>query len=319
MSEEFIPQVFVGIDISKAQLDVCLLPANKRLVFNNSPEGLEQLGEFLLSQDSPVVVIEATGRYEIPIAAELISRGLPTGVVNPKRTRDFARAIGRLAKTDSIDAYVLARFAHDIKPEIRPIPDESELFIRELVVRRQQLLVLRTAEKNRLTRAISRKVRESIQVLIATIDAQIKEIDKQSDNEIKGNPVLLENAKLIQSVPGVGPNTAKMLLAALPELGKLGHKQVSSLVGLAPFNRDSGAMRGKRMISGGRTKVRNLLYMAALVATRFNQVIRSFYLKLKESGKKPKVALVACMRKLLIILNAIVRNKTPFSYSFVDV
>lgn len=316
MSEEFIPQVFVGIDISKAQLDVCLLPANERMVFNNSPEGLEQLGNLLVTQKSPIVVVEATGRYEIPVAAELVARGVPVAVVNPRRVRDFAKAIGKLAKTDSIDAFVLARFAHDIKPEIHRLPDEAELHIRELVARRQQLLTIRTAEKNRLGRAVSNKVKNSIQIIIDTIDVQIKEIDKQSDDEIKTNPVLREKDKLIQSVPGVGNQTSKMLLGALPELGKLGSKQISALVGVAPFNRDSGTMRGKRMICGGRKGVRNILYMSALVATRHNNVIRDFYLKLRNGGKKPKVAIVACIRKLLTILNAMLKNNTPFSYSF---
>jgi transposase len=318
MYEEFIPEVFVGVDISKGQLDVCILPANQSLSFGNNPEGCASLAELIGKHNAPLVVMEATGKYEVPVSAELMSKGIPTAIVNPKRARDFAKALGRLAKTDSIDAYVLARFAQDVKPEVRLIPRESEQFIRELVMRRQQLVALRTAEKNRLEKAVSKQVRKSIQSMIDAIDAQIREIDKKTDDEIKGNPILNEKSILIQSVPGVGAHTSRMILAALPELGMLGPKQISSLVGVAPFNRDSGTLRGKRMISGGRKNVRNLLYMAALVATRFNRVIKSFYQRLLDAGKKPKVALVACMRKLIIILNAMVKNKRPFSYSCID-
>lgn len=318
MYKKFIPEVFVGVDISKNRLDVFILPANQFLSFSNDPEGCAHLAELIGKGKEPLVVIEATGGYEIPVSAELVSKGIPTAVVNPKRVRDFAKALGKLAKTDSIDAYVLARFAKDLKPEVRLMPGESEQFIRELVIRRQQLVALRTAEKNRLEKAVSKQVRESIQTMVDTVDAQIREIDKKTDDEIKGNPVLNEKNILIRSVPGVGSHTARMILAALPELGMLGPKQISSLVGVAPFNRDSGTLRGRRMICGGRKKVRNLLYMSALVATRFNHVIRAFYQRLRDSGKKPKVALVACMRKLIIMLNAIVKNKRPFSYSSVD-
>jgi transposase len=241
-----------------------------------------------------------------------LSNGLPAAIVNPKRVRDFARAMGRLAKTDSIDAHVLARFAQEMKPEIRPLPNETELFMRELVRRRQQLVDVRTAEKNRLHRAVSLQVKKSIQVVIDTINQQILEIENQLNDEIKGNPVLKEKDQLIQSVPGVGPNTARMLLAALPELGRLSGKQMASLVGVAPFNRDSGKMRGRRMVFGGRTSVRNLLYMAALVASRHNKTIREFYSRLRNSGKTGKLALVACVRKLIVILNAMLKKKQPF-------
>jgi transposase len=307
-----MPQMYVGIDISKDRLDVCLLPGDHRLTLSNDSKGFDELIERLSTEVSPIIVMEATGGYEVPIAGALLAKGLRAAIVNPKRVRDFARAMGRLAKTDSIDAHVLARFAQEMKPEIRPLPNETELFMRELVRRRQQLVDVRTAEKNRLHRAVSLQVKKSIQVVIDTINQQILEIENQLNDEIKGNPVLKEKDQLIQSVPGVGPNTARMLLAALPELGRLSGKQMASLVGVAPFNRDSGKMRGRRMVFGGRTSVRNLLYMAALVASRHNKTIREFYSRLRNSGKTGKLALVACVRKLIVILNAMLKKKQPF-------
>jgi transposase len=312
MSREITPKVYVGVDISKDHLDVCVLPANRSLSFSNDARGLDQLTERLSKEDSPMIVMEATGGYDVPIAGVLLSKGLPAVIVNPKRVRDFARAMGKLAKTDSIDARVLARFAQEMKPEIRSLPNEKERFIKELVSRRLQLIDVRTAEENRLHKAVSQQVKKSIQLVIDTVNQQIREIENQLDDEIKGNPVLHEKDQLLQSVPGVGSNTARMLLAALPELGKLGGKQMASLVGVAPFNRDSGKMRGRRMVSGGRTSVRNLLYMATLVASRHNKIIREFYLRLLNSGKNGKVAIVACIRKLVVILNAMLRKKQRF-------
>lgn len=312
MSRVTIPRVYVGIDISKERLDVCVLPYSHNLNFINDPKGLDQLTEYLIKEPSPLIVMEATGGYEALIASTLLTHGLRAAIINPKRVRDFARALGRLAKTDSIDAYVLARFAQEIKPEIRSLPDEKERFIKELVNRRLQLIDVRTAEKNRLYRVVYPQVQKSIQLIIDTVNQQIREIETQLDSEIMGNPVLHEKDQLLQSVPGVGPNTSRMLLAALPELGKLSGKQIASLVGVAPFNRDSGKMRGRRMVFGGRTSVRNLLYMAALVASRHNKMIREFYVRLRNSGKKTKVAIVACIRKLIVILNAMLKKKQRF-------
>ena len=312
MSRETIPQVYVGIDISKDHLDVCVLPGNQNLTFSNDANGLCQLTERLIKEPSPLIVMEATGGYEALIASTLLTQGLPAAIVNPRRVRDFARAMGRLAKTDSIDAYVLAHFAQKMQPEIRSLPREKERFIKELVSRRLQLIDVRTAEKNRLYKAVSPQVKKSIQLIIETVNEQIREIEKQLNDEIKGNPALHEKDHLIQSVPGVGPQTSRMLLAALPELGELSGKQIASLVGVAPFNRDSGKMRGRRMVAGGRTSVRNLLYMAALVASRHNKIIKEFYSRLRNSGKKPKVAIVACIRKLVVILNAMLKKKQPF-------
>jgi transposase len=312
MSKYTIPQVYVGIDISKDRLDLCLMPGDRRLTFSNDTEGLSQLADRLSKEVSPLIVMEATGGYDVPIAGALLSKGLPAAIVNPRRVRDFARAMGRLAKTDSIDSHVLARFAQKLKPPIRALPNEKERFIRELVSRRQQLVDVRTAEKNRLHKAFLPQVKKSIQLIIDTVNEQILEIEKELDDEIKGNPVWNEKDQLIQSVPGVGPNTARILLAALPELGMLSGKQIASLVGVAPFNRDSGKTRGRRMISGGRISVRNLLYMAALVASRHNKIIREFYSRLRKSGKTGKVALVACIRKLIVILSAMLKKKQPF-------
>ena len=264
MSKEIIPQVYVGIDISKDHiskdhLDVCLIPGDQRLTFNNDAKGLDQLTERLSKEASPLIVMEATGGYDVPIAGALLSKGLPAAIVNPKRVRDFARSMGKLAKTDSIDAHVLARFAQDMKPQVRLLPSEKERFMKELVSRHQQLIEVRTAEKNRLHKAVSLQVKKSIQLIIDTVNQQIREIGKQLDDEIKGNPVLHKKDQLIQSVPGVGPNTSRMLLAALPELGGLGGRQIASLVGVAPFNRDSGKMRGKRMVSGGEPALKKLV------------------------------------------------------------
>ena len=312
MSKENMPKIYVGIDISKDHLDVCLMPGDQRLTLNNDAKGLDQLTERLSKEASPLIVMEATGGYDVPIAATLLSKGLPAAIVNPKRVRDFARAMGRLAKTDSIDAYVLARFAQEMKPQIRSFPSEKERFIKELVSRRQQLIDVRTAEKNRLYRAVSPQVKKSIQLIIDTVNQQIREIEKQLDDEIKDNPALHEKDHIIQSVPGVGPQTSRTLLAALPELGGLSGKQIASLVGVAPFNRDSGKMRGRRMVAGGRTSVRKLLYMAALVASRHNKIVKEFYSRLRNSGKKAKVAIVACIRKLVVILNAMLKKKQHF-------
>jgi len=244
MSKETIPQVYVGIDISKDHLDVCVLPGNQNLTFSNDANGLCQLTECLIKEPSPLIVMEATGGYEALIASTLLTQGLPAAIVNPRRVRDFARAMGRLAKTDSIDAYVLARFAQKMQPEIRSLPREKERFIKELVSRRLQLIDVRTAEKNRLYKSVSPQVKKSIQLIIDTVNQQIREIEKQLDDEIKGDPELHEKDHLIQSVPGVGPQTSRMLLAALPELGRLSGKQIASLVGVAPFNPHSAPICG---------------------------------------------------------------------------
>ena len=306
---------FFGIDISKDYLDLHQLPLNRAAQFEASPEGISRLTTYLKRRKPFLIVMEATGGYETQLAAELVAAKLNVAVVNPRQVRDFARALGILAKTDSIDARVLARFAQDVRPEPRPLPDEQELALKALVMRRRQLVDILVAEKNRLSRASSRKVKASLQQTIQFIKQQIAELEDQIKNAVKSSPVWREKDNLLQSVPGIGAKTSHTLLALLPELGKLNRRQIASLVGVAPMNRDSGTFRGRRMVTGGRKPVRNALYMATIAAIRFNPEIQLFFLRLTKTGKKAKVALTACMRKLLIILNSIVKYQQPYKQS----
>ena len=255
------------------------------------------------------VVLEATGGYEMLVAGELELAGLPVSLVNPRQVRSFARATGRLAKTDAIDAQVLAQFAEAIKPPVRPLPDQETRELRALVDRRRQLLGMVTSERNRLRNA-SRRVRPLIQEHIQWLKQQVDDLDKDISELIRSSPVWRAQEDLLCSVPGVGPVLSSTLLTHLPELGSLNRGQVAALVGVAPLNRDSGAFRGKRSIWGGRAAVRSALYMAALVATRHNPVIKAFYQRLRAAGKAKKVALTACMRKLLLILNCMLLRRT---------
>lgn len=263
----------------------------------------------LKSQPIERVVLEATGGYERAAVAALLAEGLPVVVANPRQVRDFAKATGKLAKTDAIDALVLARFAQVIQPEIRPLPDEKTLELQENLARRQQLIQMRTAESNRLKQAVSPSVGQSVQVMLDAIDIQLKGIDMDLDKLIRASPMWQAKVDLLKRVPGVGDQTARSLVAQLPELGTCSRQQIAALVGVAPMNRDSGLMRGRCTTCGGRANVRRALYMATLVATRYNPTIRSYYQRLVEAGKKKKVALVASMRKLLVILNAILRDQ----------
>ena len=255
------------------------------------------------------VVLEATGGFEMLVAGELELAGLPVSLVNPRQVRSFARATGRLAKTDTIDAQVLAQFAEAVKPPVRPLPDEETRELRALVDRRRQLLMMVTSERNRLRNA-SRRVRPLIQEHIRWLKQQIEDLDKDISDLIRSSPVWRAHEDLLRSVPGVGPVLSSTLLTHLPELGKLNRGQVAALVGVAPLNRDSGAFRGKRSVWGGRTAICSALYMAALVATRHNPVIKAFYQRLRAVGKAKKVALTACMRKLLLILNSMSQRRT---------
>jgi transposase len=306
-------ETFVGIDVSSDQFDVHVIPTGKRFTSPNDGKGVKSMVKRLKETAPELIVLESTGGYERELVIALAENQLPVAQVNPRRVRDFARSIGKTAKTDSIDAFVLASFAEKVRPPVRALPSEQERALQELAARRRQLIRMLTSEKNRLPHAASKGVKESIKSIIAALERQIRDIEKDLDAIIRTDSELSDKEDLLQSVPGVGQVTARTLLADLPELGTLGHKEIASLVGVAPMNRDSGKMRGRRSIIGGRAPVRSALYMAALVATRYNPKIREFYERLTTGGKPKKVAMVACMRKLLTILNAMVRTKTRFT------
>ena len=307
-------ETFVGIDVSKAVLDVAVAPTGDAWSVANSTEGIAQLVGRLREVSPKLIVLEASGGLERRAIAALAGAGLPVVAVNPRQVRDFAKATGRLAKTDAIDAAVLALFADRIRPEIRPLRDEQTQELEALVIRRRQVVDMITAEKNRLAAAPpSKRVRTAIDRTIKWLQKQLEEIDSDLDSAVKGSPAWRENEDFLRSAKGVGKVLSRTLLSMLPELGTLGKKQISALVGVAPLNRDSGTHRGRRSIWGGRAHVRAVLYMSALAAVRFNPVIRAFHQRLIAAGKLPKVALVACMRKLLTILNAMIRNRTRWS------
>ena len=307
--------VFVGIDVSKAQLDVAVRPEGHFSVVNDE-HGLAQLLGQLRAITPTLVVLEATGGMELPLTSALALAGLPVVVVNPRQVRDFAKATGQLAKTDAIDAQVLARFAEAIRPEPRPLPDEQTQALAALVTRRHQLIEMLTAEKNRLASARP-AIRQNLRAHIAWLERALQQADTDLAEAIRQSPVWREKDELLRSVPGIGPVLTTTLLANLPELGTLTHKQIAALVGVAPLNRDSGTLRGRRTVWGGRAHVRTALYMATIVATRFNPVIRAFYQRLCAAGKAKKVALVACMRKLLTIVNAMLKHRSPWNPTLV--
>lgn len=305
--------IFVGIDVSKAVLDVAVAPTGDAWSVPNSTEGMQQLVGKLREFSPRLIVLEATGGLERRAVAALAGAALPVVAVNPRQVRDFAKATGQLAKTDAIDAAVLALFADRIRPEVRPLRDEEAQELEALIVRRRQVVDMITAEKNRLSAAPpSKLVRTAIGRTIKWLQKQLEDIDSDIDDAVTKSSAWKQKDDLLRSVPGVGKVLSRTLLSLVPELGTLGKKQLAALVGIAPLNRDSGKQRGRRCIWGGRAAVRNVLYMGALVAARFNPVIRAFHARLIASGKLPKVALVACMRKLLTILNAIVRDQTPW-------
>jgi transposase len=301
------PPRFVGIDVSKDHLDVHIRPDGSAFRSPTDPAGLASVVARLLDVHPERVVLEATGGYEAPIVAALAAAGLPVVVVNPRQVRRFAEATGRLAKTDTLDAAVLAHFAEAIRPEVRPLPDEATVALAALVARRRQLIDMRTAEANRLgtaPAAVARGIREHV----AWLDRQLGRVDGESAAAIQASPLWRVADDLLQSVPGVGPVVSRTLLSELPEIGTLSGRRIAALVGVAPVARDSGRKSGARSIAGGRSGVRSGLYMAILSAVRYNPVIRSFYRRLREAGKAVKVAQVAAMRKLLTILNAMVRD-----------
>jgi transposase len=307
--------VFVGIDVSKDQLDVALRPSAERWAVANDDAGIATLVDRLGALTPALIVLEATGGLELPLTGALAAAGLPVVVVNPRQVRDFAKATGRLAKTDALDATVLAQFAEAVRPTLRPLPDAATQALGALLARRRQLLEMRTAEKNRLGSA-ARPLRREIQAHVTWLTRRLARLDEALARTIRESPVWREQDDVLQSTPGVGPGCARTLLAGLPELGTLNRKQMAALVGVAPLNRDSGTLRGRRTVWGGRAHVRAALYMSALAATRSNPVIRAFYQRLCAAGKPKKVALTACMHKLLTILNSMVKHRTPWRNNF---
>lgn len=303
---------FIGIDVSKAHLDIAERPSDAYWRVNKDEPGITGLVAKLQAVVPTLIVVEATGGYEMAMVAALVAGGLPVAVIHPRQARDFARSLGKRAKTDPIDARVLARFAEAIRPEVRVLPDAAAQPLQATLVRRRQVLEIRVAEKNRLGLShptVQPRLREHIQWL----EAELADLDGQLRHQLRESPVWREKDDLLQSVKGVGPVLATTLLAELPELGQLNRKQIAALVGVAPFNRDSGKMHGKPMIWGGRASVRTSLYRATLSASRTNPVIHAQYQRLLAAGKLKKVALVACMRKLLTILNAMMRSGTPWN------
>ena len=301
-------QIFVGIDVAKDRLDVHVRPSDEAFSVARDSEGLTALMQRLGPLHPYLVVLEATGGFEQTLAAALVSEAMPLAVVNPRQIRDFARATGQLAKTDALDAKAIARFAEAIKPEPRPVPDEQARALGELVARRRQVIEMMIAERNRRRQLSSRRLIKSVDRLLAVLQQELSELEQEVGEGIRGTPAWRERDELLRSVPGIGNVVARTLIADLPELGRLGRKQIAALVGIAPLNRDSGRMHGKRTTWGGRAKVRSALYMAALVASRRNPVLKAFYQRLISFGKPKKLALIAVMRKLLTILNAMVRD-----------
>jgi len=306
---------YAGVDVSKATLDVAV--SNQKAVksFTNDENGIAQAVLYLKEVSPVLTVTEATGGLEKLLAVSLVEAAVPVVVVNPRQVRDFARAKGKLAKTDNIDAAILSAFACDIHPEVRALTDKQTEEIKAMMGRRQQITAMITMEKNRLHSAGPR-VKPSVELHIKWLKGELKSLDKELEDMIQNSPAWREKDSLFKSVPGVGPVLSMTLLGVFPEMGRLTRKQIAALAGVAPFNRDSGVYRGKRTIKGGRVKVRPPLYMAALSATRSNPVIREYYNHLLQKGKAKKVALTACMRKLLVILNAIVRDNRPWRYAY---
>ena len=303
---------FIGIDVSKAALDLHVRPTNETRRAANDPDGIAALVAWVAERAPVLVVLEATGGFELPLVAALAEVRVNVAVVNPRQARDFAKATGTRAKTDALDAAVLAHFAEVIRPEPRPMPDAQTRELAELLGRRRQLLAIRTAEGNRLGTATTARVRGSIEALLACVAEQLEDVDGELSSAIQNSPVWRVNDDLLQSIPGVGPVASRALMFELPELGRLSREQIAALAGLAPMNRDSGTFRGKRSVCGGRAHVRGALYMAALSARRFNPALRAFADRLATKGKAAKVILVAVARKLLIIANAILKSQQPW-------
>ena len=301
--------VFVGIDVSKDTLDVVVKPQNLVFKVPNTEEGHKELCRKLKRLTPALVVLEATGGLELDVAIALSEEGIAVAIVNPRHVRDFAKACGQLAKTDRIDADIICDFAEKIRPEPRPLPSEETRALDALITRRRQLVGMLAVEKNRLASA-GKAMKKDVKRHIAFLEKAIERMDRDLRKSIENSPIWRVNDEILQSVPGVGPTCATTLMAQLPELGKLDRKQIAALVGVAPLNRDSGLKKGKRTTWGGRASVRAILYMSTLVATRHNPVIGDFYIRLMSQGKLHKVAMTACMRRLLTMLNAMIRDQS---------
>lgn len=304
-------EVFVGIDVSKAKLDVFVLPTGASSTMANDEAGVEALAKKLESLKPVLIVLEATGGLQNLAVAAFQVRQLPVVVVNPRQVRDFARAMGKLAKSDGLDAQVLAEFAQRVKPELRPLKDQPALALSALLTRRRQLVDMLVAEKNRLNSA-PKEVRADIKKHIAWLEIRLKITNKDMDKAIKASPAWKEKETLLLSMPGVGPVLSSTLLSELPELGQVSGKQIAALVGVAPLNRDSGKFHGHRQVWGGRSRVRAALFMAATTAVRFNPIFKTFFDRLRQGGKPYKLALIAVMRKMIVTLNAMMKNNAPW-------
>ncbi len=303
--------IVVGIDVAKETLEIAI-SSGEHWQSNNDPEGHRRLIDRLLALQPQSVVLEATGGYEQPVLATLGQAGLPAVAVNPRQVRQFARAVGRLAKTDRIDAAMLVRFALHVQPEVRPLRDEQTRLLEALLSRRQQLLEMIQAERNRLDHAVG-PVRTDLHETIAFLVKRLKQVDRDLDGQLRQSPLWREKEKLLRSIPGVGRQMVLRVFGQLPELGAIPRKKLAALVGVAPYNCDSGKLRGQRHCWGGRLGVRNVLYMATITAVRCNPPIRAFYERLQAAGKPKKVALVACMHKLLLVMNAMVRDGSEWN------
>jgi transposase len=305
-------QLFVGLDVAKDRLDLHVRPGGEAFSVSHDEPGLTALLDRLRTLAPTLIALEATGGYEATVAATLASANLPVAVVNPRQIRDFARATGLLAKTDTLDARVIAHFAEAVRPAVRPLPDAQLQHLGELVTRRRQLVEMLGAETNRRRLTRTPALQRRLDAHLAWLERALRELETDLHDTLRSSPVWRETENLLTSVPGVGPITALTLIAELPELGRLDRRRIAALVGLAPFNRDSGTFRGRRTIRGGRASIRRVLYMATVTATRYNPVIAGFYHRLRTTGHPGKVARTAAMRKLLTILNAILRDHRPW-------
>jgi transposase len=304
--------IFVGIDVSKDRLDVAVRPSGEVFAVERNAAGLELLVARLRGLSPCVVALEATGGFETVVAATLAAAGLPVVIVNPAQIRAFAKAIGQRAKTDPIDAAVIAHFAEAIRPEPRPLPDQATRLLADLVARRRQIIEMIVAERQRERRITIPRLKKSITRLLKALEKELATVDGDIDDAVRGSPAWREKEDLLASVPGVGPTIARTLIAELPELGQLGRKEIAALAGLAPFTRQSGQWRGRSFIGGGRTTVRSAVFMGAMVAKKHNPVLKVFFDRLIAAGKPKMVALIAVARKLLTILNAILRDNRPW-------